>query len=145
MVVQDLKDMTNIPKPNKDGYCKAYKVIYSREIPHLTEYAKEYCNFYRHNCDLRDYTLLYTIGPMIAEHKEDYPKEPKKTDILREGFHLILTLKDAQEWIKTFYAKVIEVYYKPEDVVAYGFLVGSKIQGVVVKQMEVKSLEEVKQ
>ena len=67
MVVQDIKDI-NIPKPDKDGYCKAFKVIYSREIPHYTEYAKEYCNFFKDNCSLFDYSFVYQVGINIAKH-----------------------------------------------------------------------------
>lgn len=142
MVVQDIKDI-NIPKPDKNGYCKAFKVIYSREMPHYTEYAKEYCNFFKDNCSLFNYTFVYQVGVNIAKHKEEFPKEPKKQDLIREGLHLILTLKDAQEWIKMGYQKVIEVFYKPEDVVAYGFLQGTKTQGVVVKQLTINTLKEV--
>ena len=144
MIVQSLDKILNKPKPDKEGFCKAYKVIYNREIPHYTEYAKEYCNFYRDNCSLLDYTFMYQVGINIAKHREDYPKDPKELDIIREGIHCILLLKDAQDWIKTFYAKVIEVYYNPEDVVAYGFLQGTKTQGVVVKQLTIKTLEGIK-
>ena len=56
----------------------------------------------------------------------------------------MLTLKDAQEWIKMSYNKIVEVYYKKEDVIAYGFLQGTKIQGVIVKQLIIKSLEGIK-
>jgi hypothetical protein len=141
MIAQDIKDITNKPKPDKDGFLRAYKIIYDREEPHITEYAKEYCNFWKNNCDLRDYTFVYQIGTNVFKNREAYSNEVNKNDIVREGFRLILTLKDANEWIKMNYQKAIEVYYRPEDVITYGFLQGTKTQGVIVKQITVKSLE----
>ena len=144
MIVQNPSKITNKPKPDKDGLCKAYKVIYDRELPHYTEYAKEYCNLWVNNCSLLDPTFVYQLGLNVAKHREDYPKNPKELDTIREGFHLILTLKDAQEWIKMNYQKIIEVFYKEEDVVSYGFLQGTKTQGVIVKQLIVNNLEGIK-
>lgn len=144
MIVQSPSLITK-PKPDKDGFCKAFKVIYDREVPHYTEYAKEYCNFFKNNCSLFDYSFVYQVGINIANHREDYNKDPKELDIIREGLHLILNLNDALSWVKMSYQKVIEVYYKPEDVVAYGFLQGTKTQGVVVKQLVVKDLQGIKQ
>ena len=144
MIVQDISKIDKITKADKEGFLKAYKVIYSRDVPYFTEYAKEYCNTYKDNCSLLDYTFIYQLGLNVARHNEDYPINPREPDIIREGLHLMLTLKDAQEWIKMSYNKIVEVYYKKEDVIAYGFLQGTKIQGVIVKQLIIKSLEGIK-
>jgi len=116
----------SLPKVDEDGYYKGYKVIYPNNYSILRGY-------------------LYQMGLNQSSRKNVnlYTSE-KNYKLIDLGFHLFLNYKSAK--ILASYqksgAKVIEVYFKQEDIVATGKW--SSYRNVVVTKLLVKSLEEVR-
>jgi hypothetical protein len=121
----------------ENGYCKGYKVI--RNDNHSL--------YFDH---------LFTTGENISNRtckcatKECRDCKDINDGFVAKGFHLFTSIDKANKFQETCVyvkpepehfvgQKIIEVFYKPEDIISYG-LVGSDL-GVVVMKMEVKSLE----
>ena len=126
-----------MPKP-ENGYCKGFKVIK--------------CNnsslYFNHQFTLGENvsSRKCKCGAKKCSHCRDID-----SGLVSSGFHLFIDLDKAINYHKWCYRppekeyfhgyKIIEVYFKPEDVVRYG-LSGSDL-AVVVMKLEVRSLEEV--
>ena len=124
----------------ENGYCKGYKVI-------KTNNSSPY------------FDHLFKLGENVSSRKcKCGDKECKlcvdiKSGFVSSGFHLFPALDKAIRYFASAIRppepqyfqgfKIIQVYYKPEDVVAYG-LNGSDL-GVVVMKLEIESLEGVRQ
>jgi len=128
-------------KPNKDGFCIGWKIV------------KE------DNSALIQDDWVYQLGENLSSrcyHSIDGREEIT----VYEGFHLFLNKNGARklwEYRKKRYdkdytsKKLIKVFYKPEDVVAYGKMAYSflgdpinETPNVVVDKLTIKSLEKVK-
>ena len=109
----------NNRKPNKDGFLVGYKKITtSNSNVYSSARATE-----------------YKVGENISSRKfKDLT--PYEEYTVCEGFHI--SLSPLMNSVSVY--KVITVYYKPEDVVAYGTFCGSRC--VVVTKMTIKSLRE---
>jgi len=124
-----ISDTINLPEIDKDGYYKAYKVIENKNI-------SLYNNF------------TYKIGWNQSSRKT---KELTfdETYLVEKGFHLFLNKCDAINECGRLanecgrLAKVIEVYFKRENVVATGFWNIQYIKNVVVTKLLIRSLQDV--
>ena len=130
----------------ENGYCVAYKVI---RLDNSTLFV-------------RSYDFLYKVG-------ENIPCEPsyifnkkycyaERVERVEYGLHLFLDKSIAKGLISYFERtyllqnaaenmKIIKVYYKPEDVIAYGFsntYRGEREKSVVVRKLTIKSLDPIK-
>lgn len=123
------------PKVNKEGFCTAWKVV--------TEYNKS-----PFNCIIGEKMLhTYKTG-------ENIDKNYNGIDV-NCGFHLFLKKRDAKELLEELEDdvdvvsahKIIKVFYKPEDALAYGeatvmhLLDGGFPNRVTVKKLTIKSLD----
>jgi len=133
-------------KPDKDGFCIGWKIIKENNSALIQD-------GYFYNLGLNFSSLYYDadIGPNFSiGYKRIY-----------EGFHLFLNKNGARKlwnFRKKRYdkdyidnTKLIKVFYKPEDVVAYGKMEYSfsgdpinETPNVVVKKLTIKSLEGVR-
>jgi len=129
----------------ENGYCVAYKVIFH---DNTTLFAR---------CD----DFVYTIGENVPYrlYELDYKRslfQRFNDETVYFGLHLFLDKCIAKKLVSRHNdtdsknAKMIKVYYKPEDVIAYGksntftsFDVGGE-KSVVVRKLTIKSLDPIK-
>jgi hypothetical protein len=128
----DKKVRNNHHKEN--GYCVAYKIILRNNKPPCFMSYKYKVGINHAKLDKREMALQGVYNPLLKFH----------------GLHLILSLEEAKAYRYNNCpdTKIIKVFYKPEDVIAYGHSVhtvglSAKYQGrsVVVKSCLIKSLE----
>ena len=86
----------------------------------------------------------YKIGENISSrHDNKYLEEELNKEEIIEGFHIFLELKDALRYCGFIsFEKVIEVFYKDENVVSYGYTPLNKLEKaatVVSTKLIVKS------
>jgi hypothetical protein len=133
-----------LKKPNKDGFCIGWKLV--RED----------------NSALIQSSYKYEVGLNFSDRIE-YPEledEEKAFNSVDYGFHLFLQKNGAKKLLeyrinrygKDDYknkCKLIKVFYKPKDVVAYGTMEYNsfaedelnKVHNVVVNKLTIKSLK----
>ena len=124
-------------KPNKvnaEGYCVGWKVLTSdNKSPFSAGCGYQYK--LEENVSSRP-----TTGYIRGEKVLDLFTRKNYIHRIWEGFHLSLTRKDARKiFRKPQGRKVIKVFYKPQDVVAYGTF--QDIPNVVVTKLIVRSFE----
>ena len=126
-------------KPNKDGFCIGWKLLQDNTVSPYRGYR-------------------YKKGMNVAT----LGHEPDPNEEIHYGFHLWTTRSSARVSLKDWNIisntntnfKIIKVYYKPEDVIAYGkysqpnhFKENSPAEWfrcVAVKRLTVRSLEGIK-
>ena len=128
-----------VKKPNKDGFCIGWKIVQLNNFAPFKSYFQ------------------YKLG----ENEAVLGKEYFPTLEIRYGFHFFTTRYAARVDILGWKAigeggkhKIIKVYYKPEDVIAYGSFsennylkAGHPVEWfdcVCVKKLTVRSLEPVR-
>ena len=114
---------------NKDGYCVGYKVV-EVEQDGLKSYYKGF---------------KYCIGDFVSNRKSAQLEYNEVYEI-NLGFHLFTTRNEARRF-KTgkFATRMIRVFYKPEDAVAYGFFLNRGCyESVVVHKMTISSLKAIR-
>ena len=118
-----LNKRVKLPKVNSQGYCLAYKVVRYNHISTYQNYA--YCEGvnYSGRGDKRLTALEKELGEVSA------------------GFHLFVNLRAAKFYANQANCKIIEVYFKPVNVVALGTWGINGMHNVVVTKLVVKSLE----
>jgi len=120
------------PKVHKNGFCTAWKVITDDNKSPFFNVISQY--------RVHSYQIGENIDKFYNGIDVDY------------GFHLLLKKGDAKILSKdkcfSRPVKAIKVFYKPEDVIAYGksnvTILNNLPHGVTVKKLTVKSLDEVK-
>ena len=125
----------------EDGYCVAYKVIFH---DNTTLFAR---------CD----DFVYTIGENVPYKQNEYGHNGSSMLFNNEtvyfGLHLFLDKCIAKKLVSILNnaepknAKMIKVYYKPEDVIAYGksnTFRYDREKSVVVRKLTIKSLDPIK-
>ena len=115
-------------KKTRDGWLTAYKVVegLSNLSPCLSSHR-------------------YTIGENISDRTKTTLSKKEKGVVIK-GFHLFTNKVAARKWMSGTGTKTIQVFYKPEDVVAYGYTIfnNKSLSTVVVTKLTVKSLNGVK-
>jgi len=122
-------------KIDKDGYLVGYKVL-------------------RASKDSICYSYDWEIGLNVSSRtKKSRTKYEKRDYVIYQGFHILLSKSSAKLFIKDFKdslgddnGHIIKVFYKPKDVVSYGYtnVVTPKqklLKTVVVTKCTVKSLK----
>ena len=138
-------DEAKIPVPDKDGYCRGYKITkQDSSSPYFEHVFAIGENVSNRTCKCSD--------KKCPNCRDLNPTDKKELPIVGKGFHLFPDFKKATKYIETCHRapepqyfhgyKIIEVFYKPEDVIAYG-LSGSDF-AVAVMKLDVRSLEEIK-
>ena len=148
------KDIKNPNKPNADGVYVGYKVIRTNNEPYCMPYP------------------AYNIGENISNREDELKKLTKKdlkgkvwekvagtniykyeslTNVVDYGYHICLTKEDAirildymriNETDKINSVKVIEVFYKEEDIIACGtWILSGEVKCVASNKVTVNSLE----
>lgn len=116
-----------LPKVDKDGYYKGYKVVRSN------------------NRSIFEY-FLYKIGENKSGRKSITLNALEEVNkVIEKGFHLFLNKRDAIfEKEGRWDYKIIEVFFKKENVVATGYWEKENTEeNVVVTKLMVKSLEDI--
>ena len=121
-------------KTNAEGFCVAWKVI--RKVENRQWYKSAVSGETLPN-------YQYVLGENVSNRLSK--KDPWEVNEINKGFHCFLYRSDARKLIKNIHtpkdAKVIQVFYKPEDVIAYGFRWGSSVDKcVAVMKLTVKDL-----
>jgi len=113
----------------EDGYCVGYKSIYKDSNESI--YRDHIYRIGENKSDRGDNTLTQSETLYLTVHY---------------GFHLFLHLRDAKDKTLGYsQRKIIKVFYKPEDVVAYGNWEEERgSPNVVVTKVLVKSLNDIK-
>jgi len=144
-LLKDKKVRNNHHKEN--GYCVAYKIINeNNRAPFMRDF--------KYKVGENPANPAYKVGeiPVFQAH----PSRDGLRDFAFYGLHLMLSLEETKDFVVShfsdeftlFNAKIIKVYYKPEDVIAYGYAIDAAFynakkngRSVVVKSCLVKSLE----
>lgn len=141
-LLKDKKVRNNHHK--EDGYLVAYKIVNeNNRAPFMRDFK-------------------YEVGENPAYKNPVFQPHPSRDGLLDfafYGLHLMLSLEETKDFVVShfsdefalFNAKIIKVYYKPEDVIAYGYAIDAAFynakkngRSVVVKSCLVKSLEDVR-
>lgn len=134
-------------KPDKDGFCIGWKLIKKDNSSLIQDH------FYKVGLNISNRNI--SIGC------KEYSEEEKRSGKIYYGFHLFLNKRGAKriaEYRKNRYEKhydpfkLIKIYYKPKDVIAYGTMEYTgdpneeinETPNVVVNKLTIKSLERVK-
>ena len=133
-----IKRSIQTKKPNKDGFYTGWKVVTKANFPIF---------FYQgynigENISSRSYCLSQYSSELLSNQLTLKEIIDQKVDY---GFHICLDRKDARlanQYSSTRRKKIIKVYYKREDVLAYGVWSDDKnVKQVVVDKMTIKSFE----
>lgn len=115
----------------ENGYCVAYKNVTKKIIHGREENLSPFNNKHKYNIGVN----IANVGSALLTEEE------VSTCCIDHGFHLFLDYKVAKRIAKEYNNKTIKVYYKPEDVRAYGIWEDRPIRNVVVTKLLVKSLK----
>ena len=107
-----LKDDYKVKKSNKEEYCIGWKVINKDN----TQWFKSV------GFMVPTPNHKYIIGENISNREyKDLSTFECCSRVIEKGFHIFLYRKDARaEHYRLDSNKIIKVFYKPEDIVAYG-------------------------
>ena len=122
-----VKDEAVNPKVLKNGFVLGYKILINNDR------NVSPCEYFK-------YVLGENISDRISKERFEYEKYG-----IVKGFHIFRNLKSAKIWLD-MNEKIIKVYYKPEDVVAYGdtFYGLTKLPTVVTMKLTIKSFDGIK-